>query len=340
MIAAALQWHWAWPWLLAALPLPWLAARWLAPAPSLLDSALRVPFAGEVDALGSAGAKSRQPRIGGLWWLVWALLCVAAARPQELGAPLQPPAQGRDLLLAVDLSGSMAAEDMQLGGRIVDRLTAVKAVLADFLERRVGDRVGLLLFGERAYAVTPLTLDRNSVRQQLLDSVVGLAGQETAIGDAIALAVKRLGDTAENAGNQGERVVILLTDGVNNAGAITPDRATQLAQAAAVRVHTIGFGGSGEDSFFGVRMQRPAQIDEAALQRVAERTGGRYFRARDTRELAGIYAELDRIEPTAQPGDVLQPRIERYAWPLALALWLAALALALRWWPTRRQAWT
>ena len=340
MIDALLHWQWAWPWLLAALPLPWLAARWLPPAPSALDSALRVPFAAEVDALGAASGRSRQARFSVLWWLVWALLCIAAARPQELGPAQQPPAQGRDLLLAVDLSGSMAAEDMRLGGRLVDRLTAVKAVLADFLDRRVGDRVGLLLFGERAYAVTPLTLDRNSVRQQLLDSVVGLAGQETAIGDAIALAVKRLGDPAENAGNEGERVVILLTDGVSTAGSINPDRATQLAQSAAVRVHTIGFGGSGEQNFFGIRMQQPAQIDEATLRRVAERTGGRYFRARDTQELVGIYAELDRIEPTARAGDVVQPRIERYAWPLALALLLAGLALLLRWLPGRGQAWT
>jgi Ca-activated chloride channel family protein len=340
MIASVLNWHWAWPWLLAALPLPWLAARWLPPAPSALESALRVPFAADVDALGSASGRHRRAHLGALWWLVWVLLCLAAARPQELGPALQPPAEGRDLLLAVDLSGSMAAEDMRLGGRTVDRLTAVKAVLADFLDRRVGDRVGLLLFGERAYAVTPLTLDRNSVRQQLLDSVVGLAGQETAIGDAIALAVKRLGDPAENAGNSAERVLILLTDGVNTAGAITPDRATQLAESAGVRVHTIGFGGSGEQNFFGIPMQRPAQIDEATLRRVAERTGGRYFRARDTQELAGIYAELDRIEPTARAGDVVQPRIERYVWPLALALLLTALALVLRLWPGREQAWT
>lgn len=339
MIATMLQWDLAWPWLLLALPLPWLASRWLPPAPSTIDSALRVPFAAEVGALGGAAARARQPQFRALWWLAWMLLCVAAARPQELGEAVQPPHSGRDLLLAVDLSGSMAAEDMRLGNRIVDRLTAVKAVLADFLDRRVGDRVGLLVFGERAYAVTPLTLDRNSVRQQLLDSVVGLAGQETAIGDAIALAVKRLADPAENAGNSGERVVILLTDGVNTAGAIAPDRAAQLAQSGAVRVHTIGFGGSGSQNFFGMQMQRPAQIDEATLRRVADVTGGRYFRARDTSELVGIYAELDRIEPSARPGEIVQPRIERYAWPLALALLLAALAGVRRLWTGRTLQW-
>lgn len=339
MIAALGQWELAWPWLLAALPLPLLAAWLLPPAPSMLDSALRVPFATEVGALAGSGARSRRPRLSVWWTLIWVLLCLAAARPQQLGDPIQPPHSGRDLLLAVDLSGSMAAQDMQLGGRLVDRLTAVKAVLADFLDRRVGDRVGLLLFGERAYAVTPLTLDRNSVRQQLLDSVVGLAGQETAIGDAIALAVKRLSDPESAAEDGGQRVVILLTDGVNTAGSIAPDRATQLAQSAKVRVHTIGFGGDGQDSFMGMQLQRPAQIDEGTLKRMADSTGGRYFRARDTAELAGIYAELDRIEPNAQPGEVLQPRIERYVWPLALAVLLAALALLLRLQSGPERAW-
>ena len=333
------QWQLAWPWLLAAAPLPLLAAWLLPPAPSTLDSALRVPFGTEVGALAGAAGSARRPRVS-VWWLaIWLLLCIAAARPQQLGDAIQPPHNGRDLLLVVDLSGSMAAEDMQLGGRIVDRLTAVKAVLADFLDRRVGDRVGLLLFGERAYAVTPLTLDRNSVRQQLIDSVVGLAGQETAIGDAIALAVKRLSDPDSADENGGQRVVILLTDGVNTAGSIAPDRATQLAQSAKVRVHTIGFGGEGQDSFMGMRLQRQPQIDEATLKRMADSTGGRYFRARDTAELAGIYAELDRIEPNATPGEVLQPRIERYVWPLGLAFVLAALALAWRLQSGRERAW-
>lgn len=337
MIGEILHWQFAWPWLLCALPLPWLTARLLPAVSSDLDSALKVPFAGELDALAADQARARRTRFHGLAVLAWLLLCVAAARPQLLGEVTQPPQSGRDLLLAVDLSGSMAAEDMRLGGRMVDRLTAVKAVLGDFLERRAGDRVGLVLFGERAYAVTPLTLDRNSVRQQLFDSVIGLAGQETAIGDAITLAVKRLSDPDEKSAESGQKVVILLTDGVNTAGSIQPDRAAQLAQSADVRVHTIGFGGEGQDNFFGMRMQGPPQIDEAALKRVADTTGGRYFRARDTQELAGIYAELDRIEPVARPGEVLQPRIERYVLPLSLAAVLALLAIGIGLWRGRQQ---
>lgn len=337
MISELLQWQFAWPWLLWAIPLPWLTARLLPAVRSDLDSALKVPFAAELNALTADSARVRRTRFQALTLLAWLLLCVAAARPQLLGEITQPPQSGRDLLLAVDLSGSMAAEDMQLGGRMVDRLTAVKAVLGDFLERRAGDRVGLVLFGERAYAVTPLTLDRNSVRQQLFDSVIGLAGQETAIGDAIALGVKRLGNTEEKAADSGQKVIILLTDGVNTAGSIAPDRAAQLAQSADVRVHTIGFGGDGQENFFGMRMQGPPQIDEAALKRVADATGGRYFRARDTQELAGIYAELDRIEPVARPGEVLQPRIERYVVPLALSMLLTLIAIGLGLWRGRQQ---
>jgi Ca-activated chloride channel family protein len=236
-------------------------------------------------------------------------------------------------MLAVDLSGSMSEEDMDLGGRPVDRLTAAKAVLADFLDRREGDRVGLLVFGQRAYTLTPLTLDLTTVRQQLGDSVVGLAGRETAIGDALALAVKRLqAQPAE------QRVVVLLTDGVNTAGVLDPTKAAELARDAKVRVHTVAFGGGGAVSVFGFRLPVPGgdDIDEAGLQRIAETTGGRFFRARDTESLAGIYAEIDRLEPIRRPGQAVRPRIERYPLPLGLSLALALASLAAI--PLRRRA--
>jgi Ca-activated chloride channel family protein len=261
------------------------------------------------------------------------LLCVAAARPQQLGPPVQPPQAARDLMLAVDLSGSMGDEDMALGGMAVDRLTAAKAVLADFLDRRAGDRVGLIVFGDRAYALTPLTRDLDSVRQQLDDTAVGLAGRATAIGDAIGLAVKRL-----RAQPQDERVLILLTDGVNTAGQLDPLKAAQIARDAGVRIHTIAFGGEGNQvSVFGMPIQLPGgdEIDESMLRRIAALTGGRTFRARDTAQLAGIYAEIDRIEPVRQPGQQVRPRIERYPLPLAAALLCGVLVIAV---PRRRGA--
>lgn len=323
----------AWPLALCALPLP-LLARWLLPPRRSASAALRVPYGERIDHVaGKSGhaLRGRGPNV--LAWLAWAALCIAAARPQALGPPIAPPQAGRDLMLAVDLSGSMSEEDMDLGGRPVDRLTAAKAVLADFLDRREGDRVGLLVFGQRAYTLTPLTLDLTTVRQQLGDSVVGLAGRETAIGDALALAVKRLqAQPAE------QRVVVLLTDGVNTAGVLDPTKAAELARDAKVRVHTVAFGGGGAVSVFGFRLPVPGgdDIDEAGLQRIAETTGGRFFRARDTESLAGIYAEIDRLEPIRRPGQAVRPRIERYPLPLGLSLALALASLAAI--PLRRRA--
>ena len=317
----------AWPWMWLAFPLPWLAGWLLPPRPST-SAALRVPYGERLDAIASTGGRPRLMQATALAWLAWFLLCAAAARPQQLGEAVAPPQSGRNLMLAVDLSGSMSRPDMELGGDVVDRLTAAKAVLADFLDRRVGDRVGLLVFGQQAYALTPQTLDRDTVREQLGDSVVGLAGQDTAIGDAIGLAVKRLREQP-----QGQRVLILLTDGVNTAGVLDPLKAAELAKSEGVRIHTIAFGGSGAAfSLFGLSVPMPGgedDIDEATLKKIASETGGQAFRARDTEQLAGIYAELDRIEPVKQEGQRVRPRIERYWWPLAAALLVALLAFLL-----------
>lgn len=322
----------AWPYALLAIPLP-LLARWLLPRRRSASAALRVPYGAHIDKIAAAGPGHalRGRGAGLLAWLAWIALCLACARPQQLGEPIAPPQVGRDLMLAVDLSGSMSEEDMELGGQVVDRLTAAKAVLADFLDRRGGDRVGLLVFGQRAYTLTPLTLDLTTVRQQLQDSVVGLAGRETALGDALALAVKRLQSQPSD-----QRVVILLTDGVNTAGVLDPAKSAELARDAKVRVHTIAFGGEGGVSLFGFRLPGggDAEIDESGLQHIAQVTGGRFFRARDTESLAGIYAEIDRLEPIRRPGQAVRPRIERYPLPLAIALGLAALGAV----PLRRRA--
>ncbi|MGY0799375.1 vWA domain-containing protein [Lysobacter sp. A286] len=328
----------AWPWLFLAAPLP-LLARWLLPARPSPSPALKVPFGDRLGGLAGTGGV-RGSCVPWLLWLAWLLLCVAAARPQQLGEAILPPEQGRELMLALDLSGSMSEPDMQLGGRQVDRLTAAKAVLSDFLDRRQGDRVGLVVFGRRAYALTPLTGDLASVRLQLADSVVGLAGQETAIGDAIGLAVKRLQGrpAAATADGDADTVLIVLTDGVNTAGLLKPLKAAELARDAGVRVHTVAFGGGGAMSLFGFQLPMAGtadDIDEATLKKVAEITGGRFFRARDTAALAGIYAEIDRLEPVERPGQAVRPKLERYPWPLGAAFALGLLALL---WPGRRRA--
>lgn len=324
----ALRSLFAWPWLLLALPLPWLMRRLWPAAPSAAP-ALRVPYGERLDTIGGRSARARPQRLGLLPWFAWALLCVAAARPQQLGDIVQPPQAGRDLMLAVDLSGSMDERDIELEGRVVPRLTAAKAVIADFLERRSGDRVGLVVFGERAYALTPLTRDLQTVQEQLDGTVTGLAGRATAIGDAIGLATKRLQQQPAE-----QRVLILLTDGVNTAGALAPDKAAQIARDAGVRIHTIAFGGYGAGlSVFGIPIRKASSsdvTDEAGLKRIAELTGGRAYVARDVNQLVGIYAEIDRLEPVQRPGQRLRPRIERYAWPLSASLLLALLVFLKR----------
>ena len=323
----------AWPWLLLAILLPWLVHA-LLPARVSQQPALRVPWGERLRKVASGGLmQASSPGFPWLAMLAWTLLCVAAARPQDLGPPIAPPQVGRDMMLAVDLSASMGEQDMELGGRLVDRLTAAKAVLADFLDRRVGDRIGLVVFGDRAFALTPLTLDRDSVRQQLDDSVVGLAGRATALGDAIALSTKRLQQQGTEQRARKEHVLIVLTDGVNTAGVLEPAKAAQIARDAGVRIHAIAFGGEGGGalSVFGFSLPTGGdEVDEAGLQRIAQLTGGRFFRARDTKALAGIYAEIDALEPVKRQGHAVRPKIERYPWPLGFALAIGALALLLR----------
>lgn len=318
----------AWPWLALALPLP-LLAMWLLPrARASASGALRLPHG------GFSLPDSRQtPRPPGwlrlLAWLVWLLLVAAACRPQWLGDPEDVPRSGRDLLLAVDTSGSMGIEDMRIGGQPVPRFHAIQAIVSDFIRRRDGDRVGLILFGSQAYLQVPLTFDLRTVAQQLREATIGLAGRETAIGDAVGLAVKRLRDRPEN-----QRVLVLLTDGVNTAGVLQPDKAVELAVGNGLRIYTVGVGADEMrvDSFFGSRSVNPSQdLDEAMLTRMAESTGGRYFRARDSSELARIYQQIDQLEPVAGDGTPMRPIDELYHLPLGLALLLVSLALLLQW---------
>lgn len=318
-----------WLWVFLALPLP-LVVRWLAPPrPADRDAALRTPFLEDFD--GVAGARSEALSS---WWalalaaLAWACLVTAAARPLWIGEPVELPASGRDLMLAVDLSGSMRAADFQLNGRAVDRLTATKAVAGEFIGRREGDRLGLILFGENAYLQTPLTFDRETVRTLLDESVIGLAGRKTAIGDAIGLAVKRL---RENAGSS--RVLILLTDGANTAGEIAPARAASLAAAAGLKIYTIGVGADQVlvPSLFGQRTVNPSQdLDEETLKAIASETGGRYFRARNTAELEKIYRLLDQLEPVEVDALSFRPTVSLFHWPLMLAVAFTVLLIAAR----------
>ena len=324
----------AWPWLLAALPLPWIVSRLLPRAPGWIATALHLPHTGF--ALPDQADISPVPRMRTLLaWLAWALLVFAAARPEWLGPPEDVPRSGRDLMLAIDTSGSMSIEDMQLGGptNAVPRFAAIQAIATDFIHRRDGDRVGLILFGTRAYLLVPLTFDLKTVGKQLADSTIGLAGRETAIGDALGLAVKRLRDRPED-----QRVLVLLTDGVNTAGELDPRKAIDLAAANNVKVYTIGIGAEAlrVNSLFGSRVVNPsADLDEAMLKRMAEATGGRYFRARNSDELADVYRTIDQLEPVADTKQSLRPVDELYWMPLAGSLAAASLAFLVPGWRFR-----
>lgn len=318
-----------WLWVFLVLPLPLIVNMLAPPTRGERDAALRMPFVEDFDGVGGARSEGFSS-----WWvlmlaaLAWLFLVTAAARPQWIGEPLELPASGRDLMLAVDLSGSMRAADFDLNGKEVDRLTATKAVAGKFIERREGDRLGLILFGENAYLQTPLTFDRETVRTLLNESVIGLAGRKTAIGDAIGLAVKRLRDNAGEA-----RVLILLTDGANTAGEIEPVRAASLAAAVGLKIYTIGVGADEMivPSLFGQRRVNPSQdLDEDTLREIAAETGGRYFRARNTSELEEIYRLLDELEPVEVEALSFRPTVSLFHWPLAFAVVFSTLLLAFR----------
>ena len=314
----------AWPWVVVLLPLPWLLRwRWRAAAPG---QALHLPQPGvQLSAVADKRAHGAAPWLLALAWLC---LLAAAARPQWLGPPQAQQRSGRAMMMAVDLSGSMRTPDMQLAGQAVSRFAAVEAIAGDFISRRRGDEMGLILFGNQAYLVTPLTYDLSAVSAQLRTSAVGLAGTQTAIGDAIAVAVKRLSRLPEAA-----RVLVLLTDGVNNAGSIAPREAARAAKAAGVRIYAIGIGATQMQvpGFFGMQVVNPsADLDADMLTAITKETGGRFFRATDSGELADAYRAIDALEPMPQRGPALRPRHELFRWPLLASLALLLLAIVPR----------
>ena len=308
------------------LPLP-VVAYWLLPKTQWQQTALRVPFYQQLCAVNQRSASRRGIS---LWRLavislIWLLLVAAAAQPTWLGKEIALPLVGRDLMVAVDLSGSMRQEDMQINSQPVDRLTAVKSILGDFISRRAGDRIGLILFGSNAYVQTPLTFDLTTVEQLLNESQIGFAGEQTAIGDAIGLAVKRLRQRPTD-----RHVLVLLTDGSNNAGQVDPLVAARLAADNDIVIYTVGVGADEMivPSLFGARRINPSyDLDEAALRTIAEVTGGRYFRARNPQELANIYQLLDQLEPVESADRQFRPTKALFYWPLGIA-WLLSLLLA------------
>jgi len=326
--------EWVWPWAFLLVPLP-LAVRLLWRPQQREQAALTVPsvatFRSDDAVAAGIGGGSFAWRML-LLWLIWAALVAAAARPQWTGEPVTLPTTGRDLMLAVDISGSMGTEDLQLGGQLVNRLTVVKNVVREFIAKRQGDRVGLILFGTNAYVQAPLTFDLPTVNQLLVEAPVGIAGGKTAIGDAIGLAVKRLRQRPA-----GDKVLILLTDGANNVGEVAPVKAAELAAQEDIRIYTVGVGADEMRlpsifGNFGSRVVNPsAELDEDTLTAIASTTGGRYFRAQNTAKLIEIYDIIDAMEPVEQDAETYRPIAALYYWPLGAA-WILFLGLLVADW--------
>jgi len=312
-----------WPLVLLLIPLPLMVYYGLPAKKTARESALWVPFIEDFKLSQQPGQwRIRLPWLKWLSLLAWCLVVFAASRPQWIGEAVNINISGRDLMIAVDLSDSMRTADFEINGQTVDRLSAAKSVATEFIENRRGDRLGLILFGSKAYLQAPLTFDTKTINQLLLESAIGLAGERTAIGDAIGLTLKRLKDSP-----QASQVLILMTDGANTAGEVTPIKAAQLAAQRGLKIYTIGIGADEMEvrTLFGTRKTNPsAQLDEKALRGIAELTGGRYFRARDIEELAEIYGLLDELEPLDKERQSFRPVNALFYWPLAMALLIAA----------------
>jgi len=309
-------------WIFAFLPLP-LLVRMMLKAQKQQVTEVWLPLANNLKSEQSAHSSDRF--ISFLPWIVWALLLCALAKPMWVDEPIRLQQSSRNMIVSIDLSGSMREVDMELNGSTVDRLTLVKDLLTKFIKTRTGDRLGLILFADHAYLQTPLTFDLKTITQMIDESQLGLVGTQTAIGESIALAIKRF---VEN--NNEQRVLILLTDGANTAGVIKPLQAAKQAAKNNVTIYTIGIGADEmiKRSIFGSQRVNPsADLDEETLTEIANLTGGQYFRARNQQELEGIYQKINELEPIKSEFLEFRPEKDLFYWPLSFAILVLFSAL-------------
>ena len=311
-----------WPWAFVVLALP-LLVRYLTRPQATNEAALSVPHA---DAFAftqqdmKPATNTTPTLVFLLACLAWIALATALARPQWTGEPTVLPTVSRDLVLAIDISGSMGQEDMRFEGRRYTRLAVVKHAVRNFIEQRDGDRIGVVLFGSLPYVYVPLTQDVRTASDMLKDAPIGIAGRSTAIGDSLGLAIKQLLNHPTD-----HRVVVLLTDGANNFGELNPTDAAELAAASNVTVYTIGVAGSGETGFWAALPRRSDGVDEEVLTMIADKTGGKFYKATDLNGLLAIYEDIDSLEPIEHEGQLVRPTRALFHFPLTLALALFAL---------------
>lgn len=312
----------AWWWILLLLPLPLLAIRYLPPAKQATP--IQIAYLPAEDNAHQPGGRTSR----WLAYAIWFFLLIAAARPVWYGEPVTTHPKHRDLMLVVDLSASMSQRDMKQGSEYIDRLTAVKQVVSEFIDKRDGDRIGLVLFADHAYLQTPLTFDRQTVKSQLNQAILKLIGSKTAIGEGIGLAAKTFIDS-----DAPQRVMILLSDGSNTAGVLDPMRAAEIAKKYHTTIYTVGVG-AGEmqvkDFLFTRTVNTAQDLDEKTLMAIADTTGGQYFRARNSNELATIYDTINHLQPVSQASQTWRPQSEWFRYPLAVALILSLILFLVR----------
>ena len=321
----------AYPWVLAAIILPFILQH-ILPKANTANKALKIPFFNQLlESFAQTHHKAGQSNISHLKYLgilIWCFIVISGAGIQWLGKPLSLPQTGRDLLLAIDLSGSMQTPDMVINGRNATRIDVVKNVANEFIAKRTGDRLGLILFGTKPYLQTPLTFDRKTVGQMLNDATIGIAGEQTAIGDAIALAVKQLINYPSPS-----KALILLTDGGNDTGVFDPIQAAQLAQKEHIKIYTIGIGARQMQiqTAFGPQIINPSSdLDINSLKQIAALTGGEFFRAEDGNELENIYTQINHLEPIKSDSVIVRPITQLYPWTLGLALSLSFVLVIIK----------
>jgi Ca-activated chloride channel family protein len=322
----------AWPWAFAALPLP-LLAWWLLPPYRERRSSVQIPFFARV-----AEATGQTPQKGAVVirrralqmiaaTIIWLLVVTALAQPQRVGDAISHDISARDIMLAIDISGSMDQTDFETADKkMIQRLAGIREVVDAFIARRKGDRIGLILFGTKAYIQCPFTQDLATIQSLLDQTEVGMAGEQTAIGDAVGLSIK-----AFEASKAEQKMLILLTDGNDTASRVPPAQAADIAHQRDLVIYTIGVGdpnATGEN-----------RVDFATLRTVASKTGGSFFRAENGAQLEGIYANIDRLAPVKLQTETWRPKLPLFQWPLGVAaiLGIAAwLILLLRSWVARR----
>lgn len=304
-----------WSWIFSLFLLPILFRKWVKPVDKVSSQALIIPFLDELSSQTRSRHTLPDLKHALIVMIAWCFLIAAAAKPVWIDNTTNQTISHRNIMIAVDLSGSMAQKDFSQGNRPVTRLQAAKTVAADFVSRRVGDKIGLILFADHAYLQAPLTSDRKTVMQFLNEAEIGLAGKRTALGNAIGLAVKKVQQQADQ-----EHVLVLMTDGAATVG-VNIDEAIRFANKEKLKIYTLGIGSSSLDTTRFSRNSshhKSSDLDEKTLKKIASKTGGHYFKASNVKDLQSIYKEIDKLEPIIENSNSWHHRKDLFHIPLSL----------------------